>query len=625
MSTTRRALAVLALAAVAAIAVLLGAGALSGTRKAASTSAPACLPTAIEHSAQLPGLGLYVSPAPQTNTANPDTQISLLGIPASEIRRVSAVGRRSGPHPGRLLPYSQGDGASFVPARPFHPDEQVTVRVTVGSTTREFAFRTDTPYPTGSVAPFPNPQAPPADYQSFATLPGVQAPVLTVTLPDRDPAAGDIFTTNGPGPGRYGPLIYSPQGRLVWFEQLPNDLSAENLSVQAYQGQRDLTYWQGRVLSLGFGEGEDMVLGSHYQVLARVKGANGLQADLHDFQIAPHDEAFTTAFNAIRCNLLRAGGSRNGVLLDTAVQEIDMRTGLARWEWHSLDHVAVGDAQSSPPKDGAPWDSFHINSIDPEPDGDLLISARSTWAAYQLQGGTGTVLWRLGGTNSSFAMGPGTKAAWQHDARMLPNGEVTLFDDGSNPPVHSQSRAVRIALDMTHRRATLSAAYLHPTPLLSASQGNMQTLADGNIVVGYGGVPQISEYAPNGSLLLDAHLPLEMSSYRAYRFPWQAQPAAPPAATASLNNTGEETIVRASWNGATELAGWRVLAGSRPSSLTAQVTLAAKEFESSMILPKRYAYVAVQALDQAGRVIGSSQPVAVTAYAAAYPGGGAVR
>ena len=68
-----------------------------------------------------------------------------------------------------------------------------------------------------AVPEFPNPPAAPADYQSFDTLPGVQAPILTVTVPDRDPAAGDILTTNGPGPGQYGPLIYTPAGpaRLV--------------------------------------------------------------------------------------------------------------------------------------------------------------------------------------------------------------------------------------------------------------------------------------------------------------------------------------------------------------------------------------------------------------------------
>ena len=55
----------------------------------------------------------------------------------------------------------------------------------------------------------------------------------------------------------------------------------------------------------------------------------------------------------------------------------------------------------------------------------------------------------------------------------------------------------------------------------------MQTLADGNTLVGYGGVPAISEYGRDGTLLFDAHLPFDMFFYRAYRRPWSAQPADP--------------------------------------------------------------------------------------------------
>ena len=69
----------------------------------------------------------------------------------------------------------------------------------------------------------------------------------------------------------------------------PNGETAEDLNVQSYEGQRDLTFWQGKVLSLGFGQGEDVVMNSHYQTVARIPGANGLQADLHDFQIVPHE------------------------------------------------------------------------------------------------------------------------------------------------------------------------------------------------------------------------------------------------------------------------------------------------------------------------------------------------
>jgi len=617
--------------AVAAILVLLATGALSGSGKnTAQASAPVCLPGTLGHDARLAGTSIDVSPAPETGTANPHTQISFVGVPSSQIREVSVTGTHSGPHPGRLQAYSQGDGASFLPNTPFEPGEQVSVHATIlaagaatgtrAGKTVAFGFRVDTPYSTTSVPPFPNPQAAPADYQSFATLPGAQAPILNVTTADRDPGAGDIFTTNGPGPGQYGPLIYTPQGKLVWFDRLPQSQTAENLSVQRYEGRPALTFWRGKVLSLGFGQGEDVVLDSGYRAIAKVPGGNGLQADLHDFQIASHDVSYTTAFNPIRCDLSSVQGARDGVILDTSVQEIDMRTGLVRWEWHSLDHVAASESETTTPTKPTPWDWFHINSIDVQPGGNIFISARSTWAGYQIEAGSGNILWRLGGLKSSFKLGRGVETAWQHDGRILPDGTVTFFDDGSNPPIHSQSRGLRIALDFKTHTARLVSSYTHPDPpLLAPSQGNMQTLPDGSALVGYGGVPAISQFSTSGSLLLDAHLPYDMSFYRAYRFPWSGRPATPPAALASLNDTSEETIVHMSWNGATGVTSWRVLAGKQPNALQTQTTIPADGFESSTTLPKRYAYAAVQALDSAGRVLGTSKPAAVTTYAAALP------
>jgi hypothetical protein len=588
---------------------------------ATSDVSPSCLPSTLDHTAALPGTSVDVSPEPETDTANPHTQISFLGVPAAAIRVVSVVGQRSGAHAGRMHAYSQGDGASFALDTPFQTGEYVTVHAAIGTGRAAkqvaYRFRVDTPYSTANTPEFHNPPAAPADYQSFYTLPGAQPPIMSVTVPDRDPAAGDILTTNGPGPGQYGPLIYTPQGQLVWFDRLPAGETAEDLNLQAYEGQRDLTWWRGRVLSLGFGQGEDIVMNSHYQTIARVPGGNGLKADLHDFQIAPHDIAYITAFNPIRCDLTPAHGSQDGTITDTAIQEIDIKTGLVRWEWHSLDHVGVSESEVETPNATTPWDWFHINSIDPQSNGDIFISARSTWAGYQLDGATGKILWRLGGTRSSFKMGPGTKTAWQHDGRVLSNGEITFFDDGANPPIHRQSRAVRIALDFkTHEARLTSVLTHHNPPLLAASQGNVQTLADGNTVVGYGGVPAISEYAKDGTLLFDAHQPFDLIFYRAFRFPWSAQPASPPAVLASLNNTDEETIVHASWNGATTVASWRVLAGKQPGALTAQATIPASGFESSTTLPVRYAYVAVQALDSAGHILGTSQTTHVISYSA---------
>jgi hypothetical protein len=619
----------LAILAWVVVALVLGSGTFSGARTAVGPSGPSpvCLPATLARSAQLVGTRVDVSPAPETDTASPHAQISFLGTSVTNIQDVSVVGSRSGYHYGHLYGYFQGDGGSFVPDEPFQEGERVVVSAVLqgaaGGQQVSYSFHVATPYPTGSIPEFPNPPAPAADYQSFVSDPGAQAPILAVTVPDRDPASGDILTTVGPGPGQFGPLIYTPQGRLVWFDPLSGGLNAENLSMQSYEGQQDLTWWQGRVLSLGFGQGEDLVMNSDYQVVARVRAGNGFQADLHDFQLAPNNVAYITVYNPIRCDLTPVNGPRNGTIVDTAVQEVDMKTGLVRWEWHSLDHVGVSESHATVPskEKPVPWDYFHLNSIDPEPSGNLLVSGRSTWAAYQLQQGTGQILWRLGGTESSFNMGPGSETAWQHDARMLPDGSVTFFDDGSNPRIHYQSRGVRVALDLAHHRATLARVDTHPSALLADSQGDNQTLPDEDSVIGWGAVPEISEFDKNGALLFDAHLPPGMSSYRAFRFPWSGHPLTPPAVSAKVLSTGDSTAVFASWNGATDVASWRVLAGEAAGALKPVTTMPVSGFESSTTLPERYAYAAVQALSASGALLGTSTTVAVTPPPAAPPAG----
>jgi hypothetical protein len=601
-----------------AVAIVLGTGTLSGAHTAVppSGASPPCLPATLEHSAALAGTTVDVSPAPDTDTASEHTQISFLGTPVANIREVAVEGSRSGYHHGLLYGYFQGDGGSFLPSKPFDAGEQVFVRALIGAPGREhrvsYGFRVATPYPAEGIPGFPNPPAPPSYYQSFISAPGLHPPVLAVTAPDRDPAAGDLMMTVGPGPGQYGPLIYNPQGRLVWFENLPKGVSAENLSVQRYEGHQDLTWWQGEVFALGFGAGRDIVMNSNYQTVATVGAGNGYEADLHDFQIAPRQVAYVTVYDLMRCDLASVGGARNGLIVDTAVQAVDMKTGLVRWEWHSLDHVGVSESHAPVPTNATPWDWFHLNSIDPEPDGHLLISGRTTWASYQVQAGSGDIAWRLGGTNSSFTMGRGTETAWQHDARMQPDGTITLFDDGSTPRVHSQSRGVRVAIDPRHHSAGLVHAYPHPGgPILADSQGNVQTLHDGSVVIGWGSIPSVSELAQNDALLLDAHLPPGTSSYRAFRFPWAGDPLWPPAVSAKVLATGDSTAVFASWNGATDVRSWRVLAGPDSASLTPQATMPNSGFESSITFPNAYADVEVQALGPSGQLLGTSPTVAV--------------
>ncbi len=126
-------------------------------------------------------------------------------------------------------------------------------------------------------------------------------------------------------------------------------------------------------------------------------------------------------------------------------------------------------------------------------------------------------------------MGPGAATAWQHDARQQPDGAITFFDNGAFPRVHPQSRAIEVALDPASMTATLVRSYEHPNPLVAGSQGNVQALANGDWMVGWGQAGYLSEFNPAGQLLFNAHLPPDWESYRTYALPWSGQPAEAPA------------------------------------------------------------------------------------------------
>ncbi len=582
---------------------------------------PSCVPPRLDVSAALADSRVTVSPAPESRDASVSTQLSMLGAPASELSDVSARGSRSGAHPGRLLPYSQGDGASFVPARPFSQGERVSVHAVLhdGGQAIPFAwsFTAAVQDHGGHAGGSPRPAPQKASYESFHSRPELQPPSVAVTAHAAGTTPGDIFIAPYSGPGQYGPMILDENGSVLWFKPLsPTGTRAADFRVQQYEGKDVLTWWQDPLITRSSSKAGEVIADSSYRRLAVVRAGNGYQPDLHEFQITPQGVGLITVYDGIDCDLSSVGGPRDAAVADTLMQEIDLKTGLVMYEWHSLDHVPLSDSYASAKHASrtTPFDYFHINAIDVQHDGSLLIDARNTWAAYDVDARSGEVRWRLGGKHSSFAMGAGTGTAWQHDAREQPDGTITFFDNGATPAVHSQSRAIKLRLDFQQKTATLVREATHPhQPLVAGSQGNVQQLADGDWMVGWGEAPYFSEFSANGALLFDAHLPATYESYRAYRLPWVGQPVDTPAlavvrAPEAHNAGAAAAIVYASWNGATQVASWRVLAGSSASTLSAVASAAKSGFETALHVPDLPSvdYVQVQALNAAGAVIGAS-------------------
>jgi hypothetical protein len=446
-------------------------------------------------------------------------------------------------------------------------------------------------------------KAPPTP-PSFHSRADLKIPALTVTRNEPGASTDAIFIApyNAPN-AQAGAVITDNTGDPIW-ENPVSDKVTTNFQVQQYHGSPVLTWWEG-IIELGHGVGEYVIADSSYQTIRRVQATNGLRGDLHEFVITPRGTALLTSYVVTHADLTAVGGSRNGTVQDAIFQEIDLATGKLLLEWHSLGSVPLEQSYSPISAD---WDFFHINSVDVDGDGNLLVSSRSMHTIYKIDR-KGAILWRLGGKSSDFEMGEGTRFAWQHHARRQADGTLTVFDNGATPAVEHLSRGLILDVDERGMSASLLRQYTHPG-ILAGSQGSVQLLANGNVFVGWGEMPRVSEFLHSGKLVFDAVLGEKYESYRAFRMPWTGAPAEAPAL--AVTGTGRGLTAYASWNGATQVRSWQLLAGSQANALSPATSARATGFESALRTGSAGPYFAVNALDRWGRTLGSSNVVSVT-------------
>jgi Arylsulfotransferase (ASST) len=554
-----------------------------------------------------------VFPIPGDRVASPQTQIAFRGISYARLlaARIRVTGSRSGAHPGVLAPDSDGHGGSFLPRSPFRPGETVTVATSLpvmGG--RAGTFRFSVAFPAGQIGFRPVAKLPRVrgDVWQFRSAPGLQASAVTIIRQTGPTAPGDFFLAPQIGPVQYGPEIVDARGNLVWSQPAPANDEVTDFETQTYFGRPVLTWWQGNVNG-GCGRGVDVVYNTSYEQVATVRAANGQMADLHEFRITPANTALITAYYPVYWDTSSVHGPKRRITLDGVVQEIDIRTGLVLFQWDSLDHVPVSDAYVGLPGPKMAFDYFHVNSVDLDDDGNLILSARNTWAAYKISHQNGAILWTLGGKRSSFEMGPGTQFAFAHDVRVRSSHDlfISLFDDGGGPPTIHGSRGLKLFLDFRHKKVTLAGQYPASPSLPTLIEGNAQQLPDQHYLVGWGSQPYFSEFTANGRQILLGRFVDGNASYRIYRFPWYGSPQQPPSIATSARGT--RMVVYASWNGATAVLAWRVLAGGAPNTLAPTATKADQGFETA-ILSRAGRYVAVQALGAKGRVLTQSATVA---------------
>jgi Arylsulfotransferase (ASST) len=439
----------------------------------------------------------------------------------------------------------------------------------------------------------------------WRSRPDLRIPTLTVVRREDGVSNDPIFIApyNAPA-GQAGAVIVDNDGEAIWENPLAEKVTT-NFRVQRYRDSPVLTWWEGSI-ELGHGVGEYVIADASYSTIRHVQASGGLRGDLHEFVLTPRGTALLTSYIVTEADLSSVGGSRKGTVQDAVFQELDLATGELLLEWHSLEHIPFAESYAVVTAD---WDFFHINSVDLDSDGNLLVSSRSTHTVYKLDR-SGAILWRLGGKHSDFSMASGSNFAWQHDVRRQPSGALTVFDNGATPAVEKLSRALILELDEQAMTASLARQYTHP-PILSGSQGSMQLLANGNVFVGWGEAPHVSEFDPSGRLLFDAVLGHAYESYRAFRLPWSGRPAEAPAIVVDGRSASRTAYV--SWNGATGVDRWQLLAGESPERMSVVSTARSRSFESSLHTTSAGPYFAARALDVSGAALGQSDAAVVPA------------
>ncbi|MFG2000301.1 arylsulfotransferase family protein [Spirillospora sp. NPDC048911] len=441
-----------------------------------------------------------------------------------------------------------------------------------------------------------------------ATAPLPAAPAFEI-LQNRPGTEPGVYLTTPQSPhaldAPHGPLIIDGQGRPVWFHPVPEGELAADLRVQLYRGRPVLTWWQGTFHDMSHGRGVCHIVDETYQVIATVKGS--VPADLHEFRLTSRGTALLMAYVPRTMDLRQVGGPEDGQVLDGVIEEVDIATGTVVWRWNSLDHIPVTESDLPYGMLPLPYDYLHLNSVDEDANGDLLVSGRYTSAVYKVDRRTGEVVWRLGGRQSTFPLGTGVRFGWQHDATWAEPDVVKVFDNATVDLWPGwESRVAWIRVDAARNETTLVRDLTHPDHLSTTLEGAAQDLPGGGTIVAWGPTGRISEFAADGSLLFDARLPEKWSSYRVYKFAWDGRPADAP------NAVVQDGAVHAVWNGATDVARWRLLAGSSADALELVAHADWNGLDTPIALPGTAgdaAFVQVEALDGGGEPIGSSAVV----------------
>ncbi|MCX6152373.1 MAG: aryl-sulfate sulfotransferase [Ignavibacteriales bacterium] len=494
----------------------------------------------------------YISPKPFAKMVSAETNIIIRkGIsidPASLIDEmiITVSGSKSGLHKGKLILADDNKTILFIPSKQFDRDELVSVSLhngikctdgsEIGRLEFEFtttSFNRKTPISDSIKKKVFDEEVLSREIQTIGlnkvsevndTIPSDFPEIHIDTV--NNPAPGYLFLTvsrDVAGIGNYN-MILDNSGRPVKYikeNHFSYDFKVQPNNLLSY-GDIKEEHWYA-----GGGETTHKILDSNLTVVDSFRCGNGYVADSHDFQLLPNGHALLFGYDLqpIDMSKIVEGGDPGAFVAGSIVQEIDAQKNVV-FEWRSWDHIPITESYVN--LRSSAFDYIHINAIELDSDGNILVSCRQTSQVLKLDRTTGEIIWRLGGKQNQFTfineneLNTPNYFSFQHCVRRLANGHLSLFDNG-NQHTPGYSRAVEYELDEQNKIATLVWEYRHSPDVFASSRGSVQRLPNGNTLIGWGSSSEakklaVTEVTPDKKVVFELSLPLKLSSYRAYRF-----------------------------------------------------------------------------------------------------------
>jgi len=522
---------------------------------------------------------LYLSPAPGAEYVSPQTKYFLVRFEAvspNDITNlptfIDVTGETSGTHPGQTKIATDDRTVIFDVSSGFSSDELVTVTLT--PTVDPCAPGVVEPYQYQFMVTGPMPATPPTQAPASTLLQpsgnGLAAPEQVMNrqvapdtegeaLPTADMAMavedavsvtaldGPMIMPNGVSVPSNFPLIDitindNPDSGYIFLDNRTSGSNSYNVIfdntgspiwyLQTDDERRDMKVQQNDVLTMLARTGGYRFIGldTHYREVVSYWAVNGYSTDEHELVVLENGYYLLIGLRHETVDMTQylPGANPNASVGETIIQEFTPEGDLI-FQWRAWDNFDVRDVHLDDPYGGS-FRFPHMNAIDIDEDGHILLSSRHISEVTKINRDTGEIIWRLGGAHSDFTFvndslnGP----SCQHAIRSVGNGRYLLFDNG-NLHSPSVSRGVEYELDLDAMTATLVWEFRETPDVFSHYMANAQRLPNGNTLINWaiGSLPKLTEVRPNGTKAFEMNWVDRYEAYRVWRCPWRGMALKP--------------------------------------------------------------------------------------------------